>query len=159
MNNVVKVGMADYKVTRAPNKLLTLGLGSCVGVIFYDKKNKLAGMAHIMLPNTNDPDSKSLKFANIAMDLMLKDLKEEGMDINRAIIKIAGGSQMFKLSASDEKNSIGYRNVIAVKEIISELKLKIAVEETGGNFGRTIELDLENGNLKIKTLGHGEKTV
>ena len=34
-----------------------------------------------------------------------------------------------------------------------------ASHNTGGNFGRTIELDLENGNLRVKTIGQGEKTI
>ena len=56
MSVVIKVGMADYKVGRGPDKLLTLGLGSCIGVTLYDKRKKQGGMAHIMLPKNPTPD-------------------------------------------------------------------------------------------------------
>lgn len=46
MSAVIKVGMADYKVGSGPDKLLTLGLGSCIGQSLSDKKKKQGGMAH-----------------------------------------------------------------------------------------------------------------
>ena len=30
MGNVIKVGMADLKVAKSPDSLITLGLGSCM---------------------------------------------------------------------------------------------------------------------------------
>ena len=36
----IKVGIADLNVTNYPNKLITVGLGSCIGITFYDKINK-----------------------------------------------------------------------------------------------------------------------
>ena len=49
---IIKVGMVDLNVTKAPGILTTLGLGSCVGIALYDKHNKIAGLAHIMLPSS-----------------------------------------------------------------------------------------------------------
>ena len=36
MANLIKVGMADYKVGRSPSTLISYGLGSCIGVSLYD---------------------------------------------------------------------------------------------------------------------------
>ncbi|HML25802.1 MAG TPA: chemotaxis protein CheD, partial [Methanomethylovorans sp.] len=47
---MIVVGMADYAVTRSPEKLTTLGLGSCVGIALYDPVTKIGGLLHIMLP-------------------------------------------------------------------------------------------------------------
>ena len=52
MGNVVKVGMADLKVAKAPDSLITLGLGSCIGLTLYDPVLKLGGMVHYMLPDS-----------------------------------------------------------------------------------------------------------
>lgn len=155
----VKVGMADYKVSKSPDKLITLGLGSCVGIIFYDRSKKIGGMAHIMLPKNTNPDKRSNKYADVAIEDMLRELLSNGVRLNSIEAKIAGGSQMFSFSNSDEKKSVGYRNVVSVKQILEEHKIKILVEDTGGSFGRTVELDLEDGSLRIKTIGHGEKIV
>jgi chemotaxis protein CheD len=39
------------------------------------------------------------------------------------------------------------------------LKIPILAEDTGGNYGRTIELSSENGKLLIRTIGHGVKEI
>ena len=54
MINSIKVGMADYKVLKGEGELITLGLGSCVGIILYDPNTRIAGMAHIMLPSSQN---------------------------------------------------------------------------------------------------------
>ena len=45
MSEMIRVGMADYKLCAPPDKISTLGLGSCMGVVIYDTKTKLCGMA------------------------------------------------------------------------------------------------------------------
>ena len=50
------VGMADMNVAKDKGILITLGLGSCVGIALYDPVVKVAGLAHCMLP-----DSKEIK--------------------------------------------------------------------------------------------------
>ena len=51
-DSIIKVNMADIKICRPPDMLKTLGLGSCVGVVIYDKRSHISGMAHIMLPDS-----------------------------------------------------------------------------------------------------------
>jgi chemotaxis protein CheD len=159
MSQVIKVGMADYKVGSGPDKLLTLGLGSCIGITLYDKRKKKGGMAHIMLPKNPDPSKSIAKFADTAIAAMIKDLEAMGLSTRSVEAKLAGGAQMFTFSSSNEMNSIGYRNAEAVKNELKKRGIRIVAEETGGNSGRTIELDLESGKLKIKTMGSGEKFI
>lgn len=159
MSEVIKVGMADYKVTKSPNKLITLGLGSCIGITLYDKNKKIGGMAHIMLPKNNDPAVKSLKFADVAITEMLNEMIGMGVRVRDIEAKIAGGSQMFSFTASDEKKSVGYRNIVFVKDFLKEKELKIVAEDTGGNVGRTIDIDLATGVLSVKTIGKGETKI
>ena len=52
MNNVVRVGMADLNITTAPNSIRTSGLGLCVVFCLYEPLNKIAGLAHVMLPSS-----------------------------------------------------------------------------------------------------------
>ena len=56
MGQMIKVGMADLKICKAPDALTTIGLGSCIGIALYDPSTKISGLAHIMLP-----DSKSIR--------------------------------------------------------------------------------------------------
>ena len=52
MGNVIKVGMADLKIAKAPDSLTTLGLGSCIGLTLYDPVAKIGGLVHYMLPDS-----------------------------------------------------------------------------------------------------------
>lgn len=159
MSEQIKVGMADYKLGKSPDRLITLGLGSCIGITIYVKKMKVGGMAHIMLPKNNDTEKRSLKFADIAIEDMVNELYKMGVKISDMEAKIAGGAKMFSFNSSDEKSSIGYRNAVSVKQILAEMNIKIIAEDVGGTMGRTIELDLESGDLKIKTIGQDIKSI
>lgn len=161
MINQIKVGMADYKVAKSPDTLITLGLGSCVGITLYDKYSKIAGLAHIMLPSSLEikNNSNKAKFADTAIDEMLNDMIKIGAIKRNIVAKLAGGSQMFNFSTQNDILRVGARNVEATKKKLEEIKIPIISEDTGGNFGRTIELDSENGLLIIKTIGHGIKTI
>ena len=157
----IKVGMADFNVTDAPNFLTTLGLGSCVGITLYDGINKIAGLAHIMLPSSKEINNNQnkAKFADTGIDQLIEYMIKLGANKNNLIAKIAGGSQMFNFNSDNNILRIGDRNIIATKSKLKELNIKIISEDTGGNFGRTIILNSTDGSLHIKTIGHGEKII
>jgi chemotaxis protein CheD len=50
---VVKVGIADMNIVKSPDSIRTSGLGSCVGVVLYDESRKIAGLVHVMLPDSS----------------------------------------------------------------------------------------------------------
>jgi chemotaxis protein CheD len=158
---MIKVGMADLKIAKVPDALTTLGLGSCIGICLYDPISKIVGMAHIMLPSskTIKNNSNIAKFADTAIVKLLEDMTKEGAVQRRLVGKIAGGAQMFKFTSGNDMMRIGERNGDAVRSILMDLKIPILADDTGGNFGRTIEFFSETGVLKIKTIGHGVKEV
>jgi chemotaxis protein CheD len=161
MGDLIKVGMADLNCTISPGILTTLGLGSCVGVCLYDKSNKVSGMVHIMLPNSLQIKNNSnvAKFADTGILKLLEDMQKLGANKNRIVSKIAGGSQMFNFNDSSDIMRIGFRNVTATKEVLKSLNIPIIAEDTGGSYGRTIELYSETGMLLIKTIGFGTKQI
>jgi len=161
MNEIIKVGMADLNVCCPPNALTTLGLGSCVGIVLYDPVSKVAGLAHIMLPDSTKilNNENKAKFADTGIDELIYHMKKLGADKNRLIAKIAGGAQMFSFSNNLEMMRIGDRNVEATKLKLSQLGIPIVAEDTGANYGRTIEFYPETGILKVKSVGRQEKIL
>lgn len=157
MNNTVKVGMADLNIVHDPGILTTLGLGSCVGIVLYDPIVKIGGLAHIMLPNSTQVknNSNKAKFADTAIIELLNMMIGAGARKMNIIAKLAGGAQMFAFSQANDLMNIGQRNAIASKEVLARLSIPIVAEDTGGNYGRTIELHTQNGILYIRTVGHG----
>lgn len=161
MSKTIKVGMADYKIAKSPDSLITLGLGSCIGIVIYDKLKQVAGMAHIMLPSSQEikNNSNKMKFADTCIDLMMQDLLKENVNKSSLKAKIAGGAQMFSISLKSDNLNIGRRNAIAVKEKLKSLNIPIVAEDILGNNGRTITFDISTTNLHIKSIGKGESII
>jgi chemotaxis protein CheD len=161
MEEIIKVGMADLKASRHPSVLTTLGLGSCVGISLYDPIRKIIGMAHIMLPLSTQARNNSnvAKFADTAVEKLLDDMIKLGAVKGCIVAKLAGGAQMFAFNSFLEMMRIGTRNVLAVKEKLIEHNIRLVSEDTGGNYGRTIELYSRDGRLVVKTIGYGSKEI
>ena len=161
MGNMIKVGMGDLKVCKCPDNLTTLGLGSCVGAVLYDKKTKVSGMLHCMLPDSTKISNNSniAKFADTGLDELLKQMLALGAKKPNMVAKIAGGAQMFAFSNSNDKLRVGDRNVEAVKAKLKTMGIPIIAQDTGLNYGRTIEFYSETGILLIKAVGKGQKEI
>lgn len=160
--NIIKVNIADLKTVVSPNHIKTTGLGSCVGIILFDKVNHIAGLAHIMLPSSEIAKEETLnraKYADTAIVVLLDKIIELGAVKRNICAKIAGGSQMFNFNSTNDLLKIGPRNVDATKKILHDLGISIISEDTGGNFGRTIEFDTVTTILTIKTANQGVKEI
>ncbi|MFQ3543308.1 chemotaxis protein CheD [Halobacillus rhizosphaerae] len=165
MNNlaqVIKVGIADLKIVKNPQKIRTSGLGSCVGVVLFDHRIKIAGMAHVMLPESSmskQEDKNRSKYADTAIIDLVAGLVKQGGKKSRLQAKIAGGAQMFQFQTANNMMRIGPRNVDAVKKSLKELKIPLIAEDTGGKNGRTIEFNSETLQLNIRTVNKGESVI
>jgi chemotaxis protein CheD len=155
--SIIRVGISEFAVAKAPKKLMTAGLGSCIGIAVYDVNTKIGGLSHILLPdssffsNHDNPE----KFADLALTMMVKRIKELSRS-EKLIAKIAGGASMFLQSKENYIEGIGQKNIRAVIEILKELEIPIVGSDTGGNQGRTMTVNLENFEVVIST---GKKEV
>lgn len=161
MSEIIKVGMADLKIAKEPDILTTLGLGSCVGIALYDPITKIGGLAHIMLPDSTQikNNENKAKFADTALDVLLQEMQDIGARKTRLIAKIAGGAHMFEFKNMNDMMCIGARNIAAVLRALEQKNIPVMAQDTGENYGRTIELDTQNGILRVKTIGHGIREI
>lgn len=157
----IHVGIAEMKVSFQPNRLITMGLGSCVGVALYDPVNRIGGLLHIMLPDSTmfDNVTKPAKFADLGIPLLVAQIRRKGGKVNYLQAKMAGGAQMF--SGANEKFmlNIGERNVSSARSALNRLGIKVLAEEVGGSRGRTMILDTINGQVLIRTVGAQLKVI
>ena len=142
-------GIGEMKVAHNPHQLIIMGLGSCIGLTFYDRFAKVGGIAHIMLPEGNNGDSeKSCKFASRAIPVLLKEMLLYKAKKERIVAKIAGGASMF---AAMDTLKIGERNAAVVKEELKKVGIKLVAEDTGKKCARTVTLDTRTGEFSVKT--------
>lgn len=161
LNEVVRVGIADMNIVNREGTIRTSGLGSCVGVVLYDELKKVAGMLHVMLPDSSLDRSNRVnvaKFADTGVYSLMELLKAEGVRPMSLKAKIAGGAQMFSFGSSDTIR-IGPRNVEAVKKELKRLAIPIVAEDTGGSSGRTIEFNPLTSMLSVRTVSKGTKEI
>jgi len=153
--NMIVVGMADLNITKTPGVLTTMGLGSCVGIALYDPIAKVAGLAHIMLPDSKaiHNNANKAKFADTAMVKLIEDMEKVGAKRRNMKAKIAGGAQMFAFNATNDNLRVGDRNVEATKRTLAQHNIPLIAEETGASFGRTVELYADDGRFLIKAIG------
>lgn len=147
-------------VDRPPNIITTLGLGSCLGITLCDRTRKIGGMVHIMLPAcTGAGETNKLKFADTGIVNLLEAVVRNGGSRNNLVAKIAGGAHMFSNSHRGDVIKVGQRNAVSARSVLRSLKIPIIAEDIGGTYGRTIELNIATGELMVKTIGHGIKTI
>lgn len=148
----VVVGIAEGKVGTAAQIFVSYALGSCVGVCLYDPINKIAGMAHVMLPDrsASTVGNNAYKFADEGVKKLLSDMRQRGAEQKNITAKIAGGAKMF--AASSVEFEIGAQNVASVKKTLMRLGIPLIGEDTGKNYGRTVLFYGENGKVEIKSL-------
>lgn len=161
MGEMIKVGMADLKVCKAPDALTTIGLGSCIGIALWDPTTKITGLAHIMLPDSTQIKNNSniAKFADTGIQKLYDDMIAAGANKARLVAKIAGGAKMFELSGSSNAINVGERNAIASRTKLKALGIKLLSEDCGLNFGRTVEIYSETGDYLIKAVGKEVKVI
>lgn len=161
MSEVIKVGMADLNVCKAPNVITTLGLGSCIGLVLYDPVTKVGGMVHYMLPDSTKVRNNGniAKFGDTGIRELLKRVVAAGANRTRLVAKIAGGARMFEVSGLSDVGNIGARNAEEARKVLKELGIRLIAEDTGLNYGRTVELHCDTGEFYIKSVGKPIKII
>lgn len=159
MGEAIMVGMAEIKVTRtAEDVLIALGLGSCIGVCLYDPQAQVAGMAHVVLPDSTGYETQPSKFADTAVPLLIQEMERLGATPGRLRAALAGGAQLFAFNGPGPRLEIGPRNAAAVQAAIQQHKICVAASDLGGTSGRTIYFTGE-GRVRVKTIGKGEREL
>ena len=118
------------------NVALKTLLGSCVALMFYDRKKKIKAMNHFLLPDTND-NSNDMKYGLYSVEAMLNEMYKIGCLKSDIVAKISGGADIMNLNL---KNSIGSRNVEFAKEFCHKEGFRIISEDVRGEHGRLILL-------------------
>jgi chemotaxis protein CheD len=145
------VPMGRWAVAAAPTKIRTL-LGSCAGVVLYDRAGRLGGVAHVVLPASNGLADEPGKYADTAIPAMIADLdrlRGRG-NSSRLTAKVVGGASMFQAGPAMD---IGKRNRDAVEQVLAGLGIPILARDVGGEAGRRMTFDTASGVVSIRVPG------
>jgi chemotaxis protein CheD len=138
METVVRMGEASAS-NATGDVLACIGLGSCIGLALVDRAKGVAALAHVMLPESTQPDPpQPHKFADLAVPALVDLALAHGALRTRLEAALVGGAAMFQFGGSGQ--DIGQRNAAAVARQLDALRIPVRATETGGSKGRTIRV-------------------
>lgn len=162
MGELTIIGLSEYGVAAAPGILMTYGLGSCTGIAIYDPELRMGSLAHTLLPTSHEgtlPPVRSAKFTDLAINYMVEELVKSGCAKERLVAKLAGGASMFDTQYRSFRGDIGQRNVDSAKKTLAVHGIPLLAEDTGGDYGRTVEFHVSSGLMLIKAMQKPSKTI
>jgi chemotaxis protein CheD len=153
----IAVRMGEIAVSSNPGDvLLSVGLGSCIGLALVDQRRGVAGLAHIMLPEAIAGGGPVGKFADLAVPELVEQTTALGTSCSMLKAVLVGGAQMFALGSG--AMDIGVRNDAAVREALAKVRIPVLAAEVGGSKGRTIRV-IPGGAVLSKEAGGAEKEL
>lgn len=160
---IVSVAIGQWAVAAAPARLRTL-LGSCVGVVLYDRMSRVGGLAHVVMPASVGPVDHPGKYANTAVPAVVDELERRlgPRSRIRLVAKLAGGASMFPAGKDTESTStlnIGRRNQDAIEAILETLRIPVIARDLGGTAGRRLTVDTVSGIVAIRVPGGAEYSI
>jgi chemotaxis protein CheD len=156
----ISVRMGELATSSDPGTgLVSIGLGSCIGLALVDSSARVAGLAHVMLPGPGA--DAALKrppgtFADTGVPALLEAVLKAGARRMCLSAVIVGGAQMF---GSAGKMQVGQRNEQAVRDAIRAMRIPIVAAETGGGSGRTIRVYLDDVRVTSRAAGGIEQIL
>jgi chemotaxis protein CheD len=148
------VGVAESAVRRGAGSIVTYALGSCVAVVLVDRARAVAGVLHLMLPESRaNPDRAAERpstFADTGVPALLRALVAAGADRRAIVAAIAGGAELL---ADLDRFRIGARNVAAAKAELCAAGIPLVAEDVGGSRSRTLAVALPNVRITVRTSG------
>ena len=161
MSGEILVRVADLRSAGGDAVLATVGLGSCVAIILHDPVARVGGLAHVLLPSrslSRSGDNPG-RFPQTAIPALLEEMLALGADRRRLVARLAGGASMFANLVPAGSMQMGDRNVIAVREVLSQLAIPIVAEAVGGNRGRSVWFHVAEGRVVVGAVGEREELL
>src|SRR3954454_3553766 len=145
--------MGELAFSAAAGDVLgSLGLGSCIGLTPLDPRTGVAGLAHVVLPDSGgQPADNKLKFADHAAHELVQRVVAKGGRRLRLEAALVGGASMFATSSTTLE--VGQRNEAAVREQLKALRIPVIAAETGVKRGRTIRVHVHSLHVPVREAG------
>ncbi len=152
MRHIIVV--ADMKVGKTGDSLITHALGSCLGLMVLDPVAQVGGLLHAMLPlsriNPQKAQANPFMFVDTGVPELFRQLYDMGGNKKRMVVKAAGcGAPLGK----NEMFKIGDRNHTVLKKLLWKNSILIESEDVGGTISRTVNFDLSTGQVIISSNG------
>ena len=136
----------------ADDVLVSIGLGSCIGLALVDRRAGVAGLAHVVLPDSGGKSGpESFKFADHAVPELIERVVAAGGRRSTLDAVLVGGASMFAVSTAALE--VGQRNEAAVRDQLGAARINVLAAATGGDRGRTIRVHVGSRRVTVREAG------
>jgi chemotaxis protein CheD len=159
----VPVRMGALAVSNDPASTFSvIGLGSCVGLAIVSPDAGVAGLAHVVLPDSAMAAGRSAppgKFADTAVPTLVERLMEKGAELAAMNAVMVGGAAMFGGRAKSKMIAIGEQNVEALIAALDVAGVRLAGGDVGGLEGRSMRVLVGRGQVLSRTISGTEREL
>lgn len=154
MAHVVLVAPGEIFFTRDRATIFETYLGSCVGLIFFDEAVVVAGLVHILLPDSTPEKLKAApsRYASTAIPMLIKEMESIGGNRARFKAWMAGGADMLPDDTGKIKLDIGRRNIAAVTGLLDSYQIPLVASSVGGHFGKKLLFHMGTGTAEMTSI-------
>lgn len=161
MEQRITVRVGEVRVAKAGATLAALGLGSCVAIVLYDAGARIAGLAHVLLP---DPSSARHsgppgRFATTAVPALITAMQAAGAARERLMGRLVGGANMFPQLVASGGGTLGMRNVVAARAALKAVGVPLAGEDVGGEHGRSVYVSAADGRILVRSVQQADVSL
>jgi chemotaxis protein CheD len=155
------VRVADLQVGGAGDLLVTVGLGSCIAIVLHDRLARVGGLAHVLLPSPalSRCDGNPAKTPQTAVPRLLELMAKRGASPRRVTARLVGGASMFAALSPPGTIQMGERNVVASRQVLNSHAIPLVGEAVGGDYGRSVWLEVSDGRLEVRSVAHGIRAL
>jgi chemotaxis protein CheD len=141
----------EYHVAGAGVRIRTL-LGSCVSITLWHPTRQIGAMSHFLLSSraSEPPAELDGRYAEEAMQLMLRDLARYGVAPSQCDGKLFGGGNMFPQQMSMNVLNIGQKNGATARALMRQHAVKIVSESLCGTGYREVIFEIATGDVWLR---------
>jgi chemotaxis protein CheD len=151
----------DYFVA-IEGEMISTVLGSCVSACIRDRRLRIGGMNHFMLPSDESDGSStwgsaanpSTRFGNVAMERLINELLKLGARRADLEVKLVGGGKVL-----DAMTDVGARNVQFVRDYVRAEGFVVTGEDLGDIYPRKVLYHPQTGIARLKRLTRTDRHV
>jgi len=129
----------------------TTVLGSCVAVCLWDRRLRIGGANHFLLPYLADGATASPRYGNVAIERLIRDLERLGSRTEDLASKVFGGASVLE-AFRDERAHLGTKNVELARRILDAHAIPIVAEDVMGVRGRKLVFHTDSGIALVRLL-------
>ncbi len=149
-----KIIQGEYYVTVNDESITTV-LGSCVSACIRDKKLRIGGMNHFMLPGDikmkdrwrNSPVSVAASYGSVAMERLINVILSHGGNRENLEAKLFGGGRVLNISTD-----VGRGNMDFARKYLHNEDIRLVSEDLGGDYPRKLIYYPATGRAFVKKL-------